>query len=221
VPLAIPTPGPHRRPEEPAVADGDFTIKVKLDVAAGKEVAFSETAELMVPASCLTRVPVPAGGSKIEVSVCGEVRDALDFQFLLVRPVQLGPNPIKPADLVAPDRKPWLEYGVPVPSDPNKEQRKPLRGTHVFVNGQTEWVTDMLKDGGPGGLTRLWFWNNKAVATEADMTQAEKDKLLKGADGKPLEGEAKTKAIAAWATGRHDIVVQVVAGYSPVLAYGK
>ena len=173
---------------------------------------------------------MPANEKPIDVAVAPEVSDALNFQFLLIRPLLLGQVPIKASDLVmdAKLKKEILEYSVPVkakcpPDKTADEQRKPLRGSHVFAAGQTEWVTDMLNEGHPGGLTKLQFWNNKPAANFDLLTDAEKAKLFKedknfqDATGKPLTGEPLTKAKSDWAKGRHDITVQIITGYTPVL----
>jgi hypothetical protein len=198
--------------------DGPYVIKVKLDVTPGPDKAVSDSAEIKVDAVCVGQFVVPANTDDkfTEVAVAPAV-DPARFHFLLIRPVLIGKNPITPADLADTregDKWKWvLTYSVPVSDEKTaRDQRKPLRGPHVFAHGQTEWVTDMLGSGGkPGSLTKLYFWNAKKQATADDFPQAEKDKLA--AQGK---GKDEIAAIAkAWAEGRNDITVQIVAGYTP------
>lgn len=217
------------------MADAALPIKVKLDITVGKEIAFSENVDFQVDGACIVQIVVPIGEKGVDVSVAPDVAEAIDFQFLVVRPLLLGTQPIKAADLIekskltddskAKDEKPTvkhiLEYGIPIP---NRDQRKPLRGTHVFAAGQTEWMTDMLKNGAPGGLTKLRFWNSKKAASTDDLTETEKEKLFKDdkrfqdSNGKKKEGEAFKLAEQEWAKGRHDITVQIVAGFTPTVA---
>jgi len=216
------------------VVDSPFPIKVKFEVSAGKEVSFSETVELKVKAACITQIVVPIGDKPVDVSIAPAVSKALDFQFLMVRPLLLGEVAIKPSDLVElADKKlpgSWkgiLEYSVLIPEDVSgadpDEQRKPLRGLHVFVAGQTEWVTDMLDGGSPGGLKELRFWNNKSAA-ELPKVEAELQKLLKedkffqDESGKPVTGDELDSRKIQWARDRSAITVQIVTGYSPILA---
>lgn len=213
------------------MADGPTPLKVAYTISVGKEVSFSETIDFQVSATCMTTVVVPNDAKPVDVSVAAEVADALNFQFLLIRPLLLGQVPIKAADLVHttdPAKPPVgiLVYSVPVANPATADdQRKPLRGSHVFAAGQTEWVTDMLKAGGPGGLTKLRFWNSKPAAKLSDLSEADKAKVLKEnplfqdpVTGKPLADQKLIdKAEEKWAAGRHDITVQIVAGYSPIL----
>jgi hypothetical protein len=200
-----------------AVPDGPYTIKVKLDVTPGPDKAFSESSEIKVEAVCVGQFVVPANTNDkpTEVAVAPAVPPC-QFQFLLIRPILLGKNPITAADLAdvtdGQERKWTLTYSVPV-NDPQKawDQRKPLRGSHVFANGQTEWVTDMLGGDRPGSLTKLYFWNAKRQAVAADFPQAEQDKMK--SQGKS-QGEIDA-FIKNWIEGRNDITVQVVAGYTP------
>jgi hypothetical protein len=202
---------------------------VKLSVTAGKEVSFSDTIEISTQSLCVSEVTLPAvvaGESFAEVNIAANVADPRFFQFLSIRPVLLGKEPVKPSDLIIKDTVTandpgcaFLEYSGPKPAEYKgdwKPQRKPLRGTHTFAVGQTEWVTDMLAGGSPGGLTKLLFWYRKPVATEADMSDAAKDKFLK-VNGVELQGDERGKAVAKWADGRHDITIQIVAGYSPIV----
>lgn len=213
------------------MADGPTPLKVAYTISVGKEVSFSETIDFQVSATCMTTVVIKNDKKPVEVAVAPDVADALNFQFLLIRPLLLGQVPIKAADLVltADPAKPpvgILVYSVPVANPATADdQRKPLRGSHVFAAGQTEWVTDMLKAGGPGGLTKLRFWNSKPAAKLSDLSEADKAKVLKEnplfqdpVTGKPLADQKLIdKAEEKWAAGRHDITVQIVAGYSPIL----
>ncbi len=186
------------------MADGPFVIKVKMDVTAGSEKAFTELSELNVNAMCVTNVVV-AASSALEVPVMPEIKEERgNFRFLLVRPTKVGADDIKPEHLGNPEDEPKLEYATTSGVDPR--QRKPIRGSHTFVNGQTEWITDMIMNAQPGGLKTLWFWNNfkKPEPTE-DMINEWK-KLG------PAEGDKKLSDYK----NSKNIALQIIAGYVPV-----
>ena len=196
--------------------DLSHTIKVKFEVTAGSEKTFSEPAEMTVKGCCVSYVVVPADtdDKATEVSIAPEVSDPVYFNFLLIRPMQLGDATVTPADLCDPAKpeSACLTYGVPC-DDPKQEQRKPLRGSHVFANGQTEWVTDMLQGGHPGGLTRLRFWSRKkAPKAEADLPVAVRERLK----GLP-DADRKKQLDKLLDPGQYAFTIQVIAGYSPLL----
>ncbi len=196
------------------VADGPYIIKVKYDITPGPDKAISDTIELKVEAVCVAQFVIKAGSlqESTEVAVVPDV-DPDRLQFLMIRPMLLGKNPITPADLInKKDGKElsFLNYSVSEKACSTK-QHKPITGPHVFAFGQTEWITDMLDQGDPGGLSKLYFWYTKPVAVIGDYPAIEKAKL-KAAGKKDQDID---DIIADWVKDRHDLTLQIIAGYTP------
>jgi len=122
-----------------------YKIKVTYGVEIpGMTPAVSDTRETTVDVKHECQVMVPSDGEAHEVRLMNS--GVCQPAVLMIRPIKIGDVDVKKAE----DLKGLaLEYSTILRDGYKDQDRKPIRGTHVFANGMAEWVTDMAAEGSP------------------------------------------------------------------------
>lgn len=191
----------------------DATCVSDVKVASGSRVTIHPmpTGNTQKPPEFLLVQPYSLGGKAIPAGLLlGAAQAGTDWKKGFRVPV-----PPTPQD--KPDTKTeifWygtVEYSTDVDHDTDPRpkgdgQRKPLQATHAFFAGQTEWVTDMVKDGGPGALKHLVFWNNLKAYKIVVTKKPDGTEILP--ETPPVDSELKGDDLA--------IKIQIVVGHNPL-----